>query len=140
MKRLMVIVVGLCVVGTVVATLVGPTLGAKLFPDKWDAGYRDVFLLTLAATLFIVALTVAQGLIALKAYKQAAFAWIAGIVVFVATVAAGSNLFLRNELGFVAGSGVAAILMSVFLVVRMRRGGATLEDLVEVVEHEPLEI
>ena len=108
MKRLMVIVVGLCVVGTVVATLVGPTLGAKLFPDKWDAGYRDVFLLTLAATLFIVALTVAQGLIALKAYKQAAFAWIAGIVVFVATVAAGSNLFLRNELGFVAGSGVAS--------------------------------
>ena len=140
MKRLMVIVVVLCVVGTVIATLVGPTLGAKLFPDKWDAGYRDVFLLTLAATLFIVALTIAQGLIALKAYKQAAFAWIAGIVVFVATVAAGSNLFLRNELGFVAGSGVAAILMCVFLVVRMRRGGATLEDLVEVVEHEPLEI
>jgi O-antigen/teichoic acid export membrane protein len=140
MKRLMVVVVALCVIGTVGATLLGPSLGAKLFPDKWDAGYRDVFLLTLAATLFIVALTIAQGLIALKAYKQAAFAWIAGIVAFVATVAAGNDLFLRNELGFVAGSGVAAILMSMFLIVRMRRGGATLEDLVEVVEHEPLEI
>jgi hypothetical protein len=35
---------------------------------------------------------------------------------------------------------VAAFFMAIFLVLRMRKGGATLEDLVEVVEHETLEI
>ena len=76
----------------------------------------------------------------MKAYKQAAFAWIAGIVGFVVAVALVDDLFLRNELGFVVGGAVAAVVMAAFLVVRMRRGGGTLEDLVEVVEHETLEI
>lgn len=143
MKRLMVIVLGLCVVGVVGATVLGPTLGEKLFPSKWNLGYRDMFLLTLGATLFIVALTLAQGLIALKAYKQAAISWILGIIAFVIPVAlitGEENLFLRNELGFVAGGGVAALFMAIFLVLRMRKGGGSLEDLVGVVEHETLEI
>jgi hypothetical protein len=143
MKRLIVIVVGLCFAGVIGATLVGPTLGDKLFPSKWTLGYRDMFLLTLGATMFIIALTLAQGLIALKSYKQNAIAWILGIVSFmipVALITGESNLLLRNELGFVAGGFVAAFFMAIFLTLRMRRGGGTLEDLVEVVEHEPLEI
>jgi hypothetical protein len=32
------------------------------------------------------------------------------------------------------------MFMAMFLVLRMRKGGGTLEDLVEIVEHEPLEI
>jgi hypothetical protein len=99
-----------------------------------------MFLLTLAATAFIVALTLAQGLIALKAYMQNAFGWIVGIVSFVVAVSLGHDLILRNELGFLAGGAAAAIVMAGLLVPRMRRGGATLEDLVQVVEHEPLEI
>ncbi len=56
-------------------------------------------------------------------------------------VALGNDLILRNELGFVAGSLVAALLMAVLLFVRMNRAAnATVDDLVEVVEHEPLEI
>ena len=62
-----------------------------------------MFLLTLAATAFILALTLAQGLIALKAYKENAFGWIVGIVAFVVAVALGHDLILRNELGFLAG-------------------------------------
>ena len=115
-------------------------LGQKLFASKWDLHNRDMFLLTLAATAFIVALTIAQGLIALKAYKESAFGWIVGIVAFVVTVALGHDLILRNELGFLAGGVAAAIVMAGLLIPRMRRGGATLQDLVEVVEHEPLEI
>ena len=100
-----------------------------------------MFLLTLAATAFILALTLAQGLIALKAYKENAFGWIVGIVAFVVAVALGHDLILRNELGFLAGGDRrprSSWRRSSFP--RMRRGGATLEDLVEVVEHEPLEI
>jgi len=99
-----------------------------------------MMLLTLGAATFIVALTLAQGLIALRAYPQAASAWIVGIVVFLVTVALGRDLFLRNELGFVTGGGIAAVLMGVFLLQRMRKGGATIGDLVEVIEHETLEI
>jgi len=140
MHRLVGVVVALCVTGTLGATLLGPWAGKKLFADKWNLANRDMFLLTLAATAFILALTLAQGLIALKAYKQNACAWIVGIVVFVVTVALGNDLILRNELGFLAGGAAATTVMATLLIPRMRGGGATLQDLVEVVEHEPLEI
>jgi O-antigen/teichoic acid export membrane protein len=140
MRRLIGVVLVLCTTGVVAATLIGPWAGQKLFASKWDLHNRDMFLLTLAATAFIVALTLAQGLIALKAYKESAFGWIVGIVAFVVAVASGHDLILRNELGFLAGGVAAAIVMAALLIPRMRRGGATLQDLVEVVEHEPLEI
>jgi O-antigen/teichoic acid export membrane protein len=140
MKRLIMVVIVLCTTGVVAATLVGPWFGQKLFASKWDLGNRDMFLLTLAATFFILALTMAQGLIALKGYKETAFAWIAGIVAFVVVVSLGSDLILRNELAFLSGGVVAALSMALLLFPRMRRGGATLEDLVQVVEHETLEI
>jgi O-antigen/teichoic acid export membrane protein len=140
MKRLLWIVIGLGVFGTIVATFLGPPIGKILFGDKWIMGDRDMFLLTLAAALFIVALTLAQGLIALKAYPQAAIAWIVGIVGFVVTAALGTDLFLRNEMGFVVGAAAAALLMAIFLYLRMRRGGASLEDLLEVVETETFEL
>ncbi len=141
MKRLTAIIVGLCVVGTLGATLIGPEVGKKLFPTKWDLGNRDMFFLTLGATLFILALTLAQGLIALKRYRENAITWVVGVLTFCVTVAlAGKDLFLRNEIAFVAGSVISASLAAAFLAITMRRGGAHLEDLVEVVEHEPLEI
>ena len=60
---------------------------------------------------------------------------------FIITVAvAGNDLFLRNEIAFVVGSSVAAAIVGIALTIRMRSGAATLEDLVEVVEHETLEI
>jgi O-antigen/teichoic acid export membrane protein len=140
MRQLIAVVVGLCLTGTAAATLIGPWAGKKLFASKWDLGNRDMFLLTLAATAFILALTMGQGLIALKAYKQNAFGWIVGIVAFVVAVALGHDLILRNELGFLTGGAAAAAVMAALLFPRMRRGGATLGDLVQVIEHEPLEI
>jgi O-antigen/teichoic acid export membrane protein len=140
MRKLLLIVVALGTVGTLGATFIGPWGGKKLFGDKWILGDRDMLLLTLGAATFIIALTLAQGLIALRSYPRAAFAWIAGIVTFLVTVALGHDLFLRNELGFVVGGGTAGVLMGIFLLQRMRKGGATIGDLVEVIEHETLEI
>jgi O-antigen/teichoic acid export membrane protein len=140
MRQLIGVVVGLCLSGTLAATLIGPWAGQKLFASKWDLGNRDMFLLTLAATAFILALTMGQGLIALKAYKENACGWIVGIVAFVVTVALGHDLILRNESGFLAGGAAAALVMAALLFPRMKRGGATLGDLVQVVEHETLEI
>jgi O-antigen/teichoic acid export membrane protein len=141
MERLLVIVGAMCVAGTIAATLIGPKVGKLLFPTKWILDSRDMFLLTLAATGFILALTLAQGLIALKAYATTAISWMAAVIGFVVTVALGHDLFLRNELGFVVASMIAAALMGVALFVRMHRAvNATVDDLVEVVGHETLEI
>ncbi len=140
MRRLVAVVIGLCVAGIVAATFVGPWFGKKLFADKWDLGHRDMLMLTLAATTFIVALTFAQGLIALKAYRQNALAWITGVVAFVVAVVLGHDLIFRNEVAFLTGGATAMLITGALLMQRISRGGATLEDLVEVVEHEPLEI
>jgi len=140
MRRLVLVVVSLCVSGVVAATLIGPWAGKLLFTTKWNLGDRDMFLLTLAATSFILALTLAQALIALKAYKQNAGGWIVGVVVFVVVDALGHDLILRNELAFLAGGAAAACVMTTLLLPRLHRGGGTLDDFVEAVEHEPLEI
>lgn len=143
MRKLVVIVVGLGLVGTVAAATIGPFVGKIAFgEEKFILGNRDLALLTAGAGGFILALTLAQGLIALRGYGGAAISWMAGIVAFVVVTAAGDDLFLRVELGFVAGAGVAAVCMLAFLVTRMRRGvpEGAVDDLVETIGHEPLEI
>src|SRR4029079_2005495 len=115
MRRLIGLVVVLCLVGTVVGALLGPWAGRLLFPSKWVLGSRDMFLLTLAASAFVLALTLAQGLIVLEAASPALLSWLAGVVAFVAVVAAGHDLFLRNELAFLAGAGLSAVLMALLL-------------------------
>jgi O-antigen/teichoic acid export membrane protein len=141
MRKLLLIVIALGLVGIVGAAALGPWAGKLLFGNKWILGHRDMALLAAGSAAFIVALTLAQGLIALKAYTRAAIAWIIGIVGYVAAAAPGNDLFLRNELGFLVGSAAAATVMAGMLLDQMRRGmPATVEDLVEVVEHEPLEI
>lgn len=141
MRKLVVIVTGLGVVGTIAGLTVGPFAGRLLFgEDKFILGSRDLALLAAGSGGFILSLTLAQGLIALKGYVKAAIAWTAGIVGFVAVTAMGNDLFLRVENGFVAGSAIAAATMAVFLLRRMRVAQATVGDLVDVVGHEPLEI
>jgi O-antigen/teichoic acid export membrane protein len=140
-RRLLLVVAGLGILGTVGGFLLGPWAGELLFPDKWILGNRDMGLLALGSGTFIVALTLAQGLIALKAYARALTAWTVGIVAFVVATASINDLFLRVEVGFVAGGVAASVMMGLLLANQMRHGArATVEDLVEVIEHEPLEI
>jgi hypothetical protein len=63
-----------------------------------------------------------------------------GIAGFIGVTALGHDLFLRVELGFALGSLLAAVAMGLFLLVQARKGLPTVADLVEVIEHEPLEI
>jgi O-antigen/teichoic acid export membrane protein len=143
MRKLVAIVIGLGVIGVVAAATIGPFVGKLLFgEDKFILGNRDLALLAAGSGFFILALTLAQGLIALRGYAGAALAWLAGIIAFAAITAAGNDLFLRVELGFVAGSATATAVMGILLLMRMRGGvpvGAV-DELVDNVGHEPLEI
>ncbi|MDZ4827553.1 MAG: hypothetical protein SGJ13_13985 [Actinomycetota bacterium] len=143
MRKLVVVVVGLGIIGVFAAALVGPFVGKLLFgAENFVLGNRDLALLTAGTAYFILALTLAQGLIALRGYVAAAMAWLAGIVGFVIVCAPGNDLFLRVELAFVAGSAVASAAMAIALVLRMRRGvpDDAVNELVEHIGHEPLEI
>jgi O-antigen/teichoic acid export membrane protein len=143
MRKLVLIVVGLGALGVVAGATIGPFAGELLFgKDKFILGHRDLALLAAGSAGFILALTLAQGLIALRGYAAAATCWFAGIVAFLAVTAAGDDLFLRVELGFVAGAAVAAAGMGLSLVIRSRAGipSDAAGELVENIEHEPLEI
>jgi len=143
LRKLLVIVVGISVLGVVGGYVLGPTAGEILFGEKFTLGGRDLALLAAGSGLFILALTLAQALIAVMGHSRATWAWVAGNVAFWAiALVAAHELFLRVELGFVAGAAVAAVAMAIFLVARTRHGipDEALVNFVGQIEHEQLEI
>ena len=146
LKKLVMIVVGVGVLGVVAGATIGPTVGQILFGDKFNLDNLDLTLLFLGSAAFILALTLAQALIALLGHARALVAWAIGLVICVGVMALGNsatvdNLFRRAELGYLAGCLAAAVMMTVFLVLRLREHGPESSDLlVEAIMHEPLEI
>jgi O-antigen/teichoic acid export membrane protein len=146
LKKLVMIVVGVGVLGVVAGATIGPTVGQILFGDKFNLDNVDLTLLFLGSAAFILALTLAQALIALLGHGRALIAWAVGLVLCVGVMALGSSattdeLFRRSELGYLAGCLGAAVTMTVFLLIRLRQHGPeSLSLLVEAIEHEPLEI
>ncbi len=142
LKKLLVIVVGVGVIGVVAGATIGPIVGEILFGEKFNLGNVDLGLLAAGSALFILALTLAQALIALLGHGRALAAWCIGLAVCVMVTAFSSDdLFLRVELGFLAGCGSAAVAMAVLLLGRLRSASPeSLTLLVEAIEHEPLEI
>jgi O-antigen/teichoic acid export membrane protein len=146
LKKLVLIVVGVGALGVLAGATIGPTVGEILFGEKFNLDSRDLTLLFLGSAAFILALTLAQALIALLGHGRALIAWAVGLVLCVSVMALGSSatiddLFLRVELGYLGGCLGAAVTMTVFLVARLRaQGPESLSLLVEAIEHEPLEI
>jgi O-antigen/teichoic acid export membrane protein len=140
--KLLMIVVGLGLTGLLLAATIGPTVGKILFGDKFHLDNQDLALLAGGSAAFIVALTLAQALIALLGHARALVAWTVGIVTCVATMAvAGPDLFDRVEIAYLAGCMGAAVAMAVLLLTRLRATTPeSLGLLVEAIEHEPLEI
>ncbi len=140
MRRLLMVVIGLGVVGTLGGLTLGPFVGKRLFTN-WTLSGVDLGLLAAGSGAFILALTLSQGLIALASYARPAVAWVVGIAVFMVTLALGNELFLRCELAFLFGSLAAAAVMAVFLFGRMLSGPTgDVGTLVGLIEHEPLEL
>lgn len=140
LKRLLALVVGVAALGSVMAFTLGPAVGEILFED-FNMSNLNLGLLATGSGTFIIALTIAQALIALEGHARQTFAWCVGIVVSLAVIAVVSDLFLRVELGFLFGSLAAATMMALFLVRDLRAGKhGKLSDLVQAIESEPLEI
>ncbi len=140
LKQLLVLVVGIAVVGTVAAFAIGVPIGQKLFPP-FDVSAKDLGLLAAGSGMFIIALTVAQALIALHGHRMAAISWGLGVIAFVAVAAVIPDLDLRVEMGFLVGAAVSTLAMGWALLVRMHRGvDEGIDSLISQIEHEPLEL
>ncbi|MBM3673102.1 MAG: hypothetical protein FJW86_13110 [Actinobacteria bacterium] len=145
LKKLILVVAGIGAVGVLAGGSLGPPVGEFLFGKKFDLGNIDLALLAAGSGLFILALTLAQALIALMGHSRALLAWLVGIAALAAATAIIENpLFRRVEIAFIVGSAAAAASMWVLLAARLKAGvpddDAALARLAEQIEHEPLEI
>lgn len=119
LSRLLAAVGAIGVLGTVGGYLLGP-LFVELFFDA-ELGHRDMGLFAAGTAFFIVAMSLAQALIAVERPWRMAGGWVVGLVVFAIVAALGDDLFLRVELAAVAGSAASAAVMVVGLLSRLRR-------------------
>jgi O-antigen/teichoic acid export membrane protein len=146
LRKLIVVIIGIGAIGVIAGGTVGPPVGEILFGKKFDLGHEDLALLAAGSGIFILALTLAQALIALMGHWRVLVAWLTGIVAFVAVfLASDHSRFDREsvEIGFIVGAFAAAATMGMMLYIRMRSDipdEDALARLAEQIEHEPLEI
>ena len=140
LKQLLAIVVGVAAVGTLAAFAIGVPIGKILFPP-FTISSLDLGLLAAGMGVFIIALTLAQALIALHGHRAVALCWGAGVLGFLAGVAPLDDLELRVEVGFLLGGAICTAAMAASLWRRMASGvPESIEPLLAQIEHEPLEI
>jgi O-antigen/teichoic acid export membrane protein len=133
-RRLVVVISAGGAIAVGVATLIGPKAIQTLYGKEYLLGHRTVGLLAAGSVLFMLAQAMAQAVIALGGHNRMALCWLASVVTFVVVTAAGNDLYLRVEVGLLAGSGIACLGMAA-LVAQMVRGGASVHegDLIEAI-------
>jgi O-antigen/teichoic acid export membrane protein len=143
LKRLLAVVVAIGSLATVTALAIGPFVVTTMFGEGFELSHRDLGYLAGASAIYMLALALAQALIALANYGRVVLGWAAGLVAFVGVTALGHELLPRVEHGFLAGSLAAALVMAWSVHSMLSRGLAGTHDADELVEaghqlpHEP---
>jgi O-antigen/teichoic acid export membrane protein len=120
-RRLMTVVGVVGIGGVLLAATIGPAVLELVFDA--EIGRRTLTLLALGSATYMVALGIAQAVIALHGHAWAAIGWVAGLVTFVVvTLVSSSDLLLRVELGLVAAPAVAMATFSYALHLRLHSG------------------
>jgi O-antigen/teichoic acid export membrane protein len=114
LTRLVAVVTVASVIGVLIALAAGPFIGTKLFGPKFTLSGESLAALTAGCCAVVIALTLAQALIALRRYATTALAWVAAVGVFVLlmTMLSG-DVFVRAEIAFVAGAIAAVVWMAI---------------------------
>jgi O-antigen/teichoic acid export membrane protein len=132
LRRLMVVVFSIGALGTAGAFAVGPWVVRILFGPGFELTRSDLGYLAAGSAAIMVALALAQALIALSAYPRVVIGWLLGILAFLVVVSADASLLPRVERAFLAGSAVSAVVMGFLLLTTMSRATThTAEELVE---------
>jgi O-antigen/teichoic acid export membrane protein len=142
LKRLLVAVAGLALLGTIVGAVIGPAVVEIMFPGA-DLGARTMGLLAAGAGIYMLAMACAQALIALGGHADQALGWFLGLATLLPTVwLVSDDLFLRVEVGLLVGSAVAFLAMAVMLARRLATAGplrVDSGDLLDAIHDVPLE-
>jgi O-antigen/teichoic acid export membrane protein len=133
-RRLVMVIGGAGFVAVIGATLIGPTAIEILYGSDYTLGHRTVGLLAAGSVLFMLAQAMAQAVIALGGHTRMALCWAVSVMTFLVFTAAGHDLYLRVEVGLLAGSAIACLGMAA-LVAQLVRSGAMLNtgDLIEAI-------
>lgn len=118
--RLVAAVVALGAIATLTAWSIGPWALTTFFGPEYELGHRDLALLALSSSIFMVAVALGQSLIALSSQAHLALAWAVGVATFAAVTALGDDLFLRVEIGLVAGTATVVGLLGALLARQLR--------------------
>jgi O-antigen/teichoic acid export membrane protein len=121
LKRLLMVVLGVGVVGTVGALIVGPFVIDVVYGA--DLTGRTLAMLALGSACYMVALSLAQAVIALKGHAFVALGWIIGVLAFfLGTWLFSDDLFKRVEFGLLISSVASMVTFAVVLRQRLAQG------------------
>jgi O-antigen/teichoic acid export membrane protein len=121
LRRLVIAVGGLAAASIAANWAVGPFVVERVFGGAYRVGHADMAMLAAASGSFMLALALAQALIALAHHRDTVFAWLVGVVVFALVTLPGGGPLPRVERGLVAGSVAALLTMQVVLARRLRQ-------------------
>jgi O-antigen/teichoic acid export membrane protein len=138
--RLVVAILAVGTVTTIVAAVVGPFFIGVVFGAELVLSSRDLALLAISFVIIMAAICLDQALVALSSHHRMAFGWFLALVVFVVATALGNDLYLRVEVGLLAGSATAMAWMALHVRALLRRHGtARVLDLSEAVAELPVQ-
>jgi O-antigen/teichoic acid export membrane protein len=121
LRRLLVVVLVVGVVGTVGALVLGPFVIDMVYGA--DLSGRTLAMLALGSACYMVALSLAQAVIALKGHAYVAIGWIIGVIAFVlGTWLFSDDLFKRVEFGLLISSVAAMTTFAIVLRWRLAEG------------------
>ena len=126
LQRLMVAVAGVALLAVLACAALGPFVVSHFFGAGFRLDRLDMTLLATGSGLYMVALGLVQGVIALRGHRLVPLVWLIGDVTFLAVAgaigAAGHmGVARRVELSFTAGSLVSLLAVAVVLQGRLAR-------------------
>ena len=120
-RRLVVLVIGVGVFGTVGAFLFGPFFLDLVYGGGIDR--RTLTLLALASAIYMMALAIAQAVIALRGHRLVALGWLLSFLSYVLCAwKVSQDLFLRVEVALVVSSTVALVSFALSLKALLKSG------------------
>ncbi|MSV80152.1 MAG: hypothetical protein F2772_12030 [Actinobacteria bacterium] len=120
-RKLLVLVVAVGAAGTVGAFAVGPFIIRKMYGAELHA--RTMAMLAVGSAIYMLALALAQAVIALRGHALVGIGWGSGMVTFVlVTWLSSDDLFRRIEYGLVASSAAALVSFWIALRHKLRTG------------------
>ena len=139
LRNLMLVVLAVGLVGTIGALTLGPWV-IELVYDAQLTG-TTLAVLALGSTFYMVALALAQAVIALKGHALVALGWGIGVVAFLLTTWLSSDdLFRRVELGLLVSSIAAMLSFAIAFRYKLAIGATADQDsMMEAITDMPFE-